>query len=133
MSQGTAFFIMINNSIHDVAAAMLISSGLIMWTIRIRAVASGSLEAKAFMLGIYRRMSGVVFFSLFLISLGAIPRIISFKSVELSGAASGGNIAGLIVKHCLIFVAVVSGAWLWISIHRTLKRDIAEDPAPGPR
>lgn len=148
MSREFAVFFMMNNHFHDIATAMLMASGVILWLIdkqlRISEIppVSGFSSARVFMLGISRVISRIFFFSLIWISVSAIPRILSFTRIELPAAVSKNHISGLIAKHIFIYIVIVAGAILWIPINRRFKhmRTLHQSPetqrpgtqTPGP-
>jgi hypothetical protein len=127
VSREFVVFIMMNNHLHDIATAMVMASGVILWLINkqlrvseISPISSFS-SARLFMLDISQVISKIVFFSLIWISISAIPRILSFTRIEWPPAVSNNHISGLIAKHVLTYIVTVTGAILWISINRRLK------------
>jgi flagellar biosynthesis protein FlhB len=131
MSREFAVFIMMNNHFHDIATAMLMASGVMLWIIytqlRISEISpvsgfsSGFSSSRGFMLDISKVISKIVFFSLIWISVSAIPRILTFTRIEWPPAVSKNHISGLIAKHIFIYIVIVTGVILWISINRRLK------------
>ncbi len=114
-------FITINNYFHDTATVLLPASGIIMWTIVRHYMKSGGDTAAASVLSIHKRMRVVVTASIVWISAGAIPRILTFTEFELLNALEKNHLTGLIVKHAVVFTAIVFGAVLWIHLNRRIK------------
>ena len=98
-----------------------LASGVIMWTIVRHYMKSGGDTSGAFVLSIHKRMRVVVTASIVWISVGAIPRILTFTKFELFNAAEKKHLPGLITKHALSFTVIVCGAVLWIHLNRKIK------------
>ncbi|MBI5103027.1 MAG: hypothetical protein HZB33_14515 [Nitrospirae bacterium] len=121
MSPEFAVFIMMNNYFHDVATAMLFATGLIMWLIVRHYNKAGNEDLGHFVLRMHRRMRGVILVSLVWITVSAIPRILTFTRFEWHTAVEKKHIIGLIAKHTVAFIILVSGAMLWIHLNRLIK------------
>lgn len=129
MNPSLAFFIMLNNYLHDIATALLMASGVAVWLVTNEAASAANPRIRAFVQDIYRGMTRITFFVLIWISLSAIPRILAFTRLEWPSAYDKGQIPGLIAKHVLAFIIIVSGSFLWISISRAM-RSVSAAKAP---
>jgi hypothetical protein len=122
MSPTFATLIAINNFLHDLASGIPLASGVAMWVIVSQYEKNGDAGTGALMLRLYRWISRIFIGSLFWITFGAIPRILTFTRFESAHALSDHNMDGLIAVHVTIFVVVMSGAFLWISLTRRVRR-----------
>ena len=127
MSPELGVLIMMNNYFHDVATALLLASGYVIWVIVKRYDASSKTrEITEYFLNIYVKAVKLAKFSLIWIILGGIPRIIFYTEFEWSNAAGKGQIIALIIKHILVFAFVGMGAYIWIRINKKVK-EIRQD------
>lgn len=74
-----------------------------------------------YFLAIYHSIARLARFSLYLILVGGIPRILAYKNFELANAVAKNQIYGLIVKHIIAFVFVGAGIYLWIKLNKKVK------------
>lgn len=116
------YLIILNNYLHDVATAMVISLTLLMTYIGRQVDAGSPPEQKEFFLRIYRYFSRLALFSLVWILVGGIPRALAFNSYELLPAAQKGIVPVLIFKHIILFGLVFAGILLWRRINHKVKR-----------
>jgi hypothetical protein len=122
MSPALSTFIAINNFLHDLASGIPLASGVAMWVVVGQYEKNRNDETGALMLRLYRGISRIFVVSLVWITLGAIPRILTFTRFESANALSGHNIAGLIAMHVTIFATVMGGTFLWIALTRKVRR-----------
>jgi hypothetical protein len=114
--------IAINNFLHDLASGIPLASGVAMWVVVSQYEKNGNNETGMLMLRLYQGISRIFLVSLVLITLGAIPRILTFTKFESANALSNHNVTGLIAVHVTIFAAVMGGTFLWIALTRKVKR-----------
>jgi len=112
---------MMNNYFHDVATALLLSSGVAMWFIMKRLGTTTDKAVLRYFLDLQRGMAMLAKVSLFWIVLGGIPRIIFYTEFEWSNAAGKAQVPALIVKHALFVLFIGAGAYLWITINRKVR------------
>lgn len=122
MSPAAGIALMMNNYFHDVATALLASSGLALWAMLHAWERDPRPEAARFFLAVHARMRTLARISLAWIVLGGIPRTIFYSEFEWANAAGRGQVAALAVKHVVFFVVVGFGVWSW----RRLGRRVAE-------
>lgn len=122
MNAAFAVFIMMNNYFHDVATAMPLASGVIMWVILNRAENHDGPALKLFILRLYDGISKMVLVSLIWITVGAIPRLLAFMRFEWANASLRHQELGLTAKHMLAFVILTGGIYLWISLIGRIKK-----------
>ncbi len=119
MSPSLGVLIMMNNYFHDVATALLMASGIVIWVIvRRYDSAIKTRETTEYFLRIYNSATKLVRFSLIWIILGGIPRTIFYTEFEWANAAGKNQIPALLVKHVLAFTFVGIGAYIWLKINR---------------
>jgi hypothetical protein len=122
MNPAFSVFIMINNFLHDIVIAVPLASGVAMRVIVGRLENNGDAGADALMLNMYSKISRIFIGSLVWISLGAIPRILTFTRFEWAHALSDHNIPGLIAKHLIIFAVLMAGTFLWVALTRRVRK-----------
>ncbi len=113
----TALFVIVNNYLHDVATAVLLSSAVILMVLERRAVRSHE-GAVAVLREAYPALTRLAWGALIWIVVGGIPRVIFFSRYEWDPAVTGGIVPALAVKHALMFAAVVAGAVMWRRVAR---------------
>jgi hypothetical protein len=114
-------FIILNNYLHDVATAILLSSAVIFYVLGKQAKAGGEGERRAFVRA-YGTLTKFARGALAWIIIGGIPRTIFFKQYEFIPADTKGIVADLIIKHVLLVSAVVAGSVMWLR----MKKAVAE-------
>ncbi len=105
--------VIMNNYFHDVATAMLFSTGLLMLVLykSLRTdLTPGRME---FFRQIYAKYTLVARLSLAWILAGGIPRLIYYKRIEWTMALDNRIVPALIIKHIIMFTLVIAGAVLW--------------------
>ncbi len=119
MSPLLGVLIMMNNYFHDVATALLMASGIVIWVIvRRYDSAIKTRETTEYFLRIYNSATKLVRFSLIWIIIGGVPRTIFYTEFEWANAAGKNQIPALLVKHVLAFAFVGIGAYIWLKINR---------------
>lgn len=121
MSPSLGVIIMMNNYFHDVATALLLASGIVMWLIAKKLGSSRDNAVIHYFLNLYNGITCLAKFSLAWIIIGGIPRTIFYTEFEWANAAGKGQITALIVKHILALIFVGSGAHIWIRLHKRVK------------
>ncbi|MBI5195827.1 MAG: hypothetical protein HZA10_05865 [Nitrospirae bacterium] len=122
MSPFLGVLIMMNNYFHDVATALLMASGIVVWVIvRRYDSAIKTKETTEYFLRIYNSATKLARFSLVWIIIGGVPRTIFYTEFEWANAAGKNQIPALLVKHVLAFVFVGIGAYIWLKINRRVK------------
>ncbi len=116
-----AALLTLNNYCHDIATAMLMASGMVMWVILRRIGDTESPEVRTFTLSLYAGITKIVTFSLIWLAAGAVPRILTFSTFEYADAIAKDHLTGLMAKHLSAFALVLGGAYLWISLIRRVK------------
>lgn len=121
MSTGLGIAIMMNNYFHDVATALLMTCGFVMWIIVRKMDRSSDENVIRYFLRIYGSVTWFARFSLIWILVGGVPRILAYKKFEWANALGKSQVPALIVKHILAFIFVGLGAYLWIKLSRQVK------------
>ncbi len=125
MSPTFATLMAINNFMHDLVSGIPLASGIAMWAIISQCEKNRDEETEALMFRLYRWISRIFIVSLIWITVGAIPRILTFTRFESAHAVRDNNMSGLIALHVTIFAAVMSGMFLWIALTRRVRRSRA--------
>lgn len=118
MSPELGLAVMLNNYLHDVATALLVSSAAALWFMARDLGADPSPEAARYYLRIHGAMGRVALLSIAWIVLGGIPRTIFFERFEWANAAGKLQVPALVAKHVLIFALVGVGLWGWSRLRR---------------
>jgi len=118
----TSILIIINNYLHDVATAVLLSSAVILFVLDRQAMRGGAEQSRA-LARAFPALTRFAWGAIVWIVVGGIPRTIFFSRYEWDPALVKGIVPALIVKHTLMVVAVVIGAIMW---SRAAKRARAE-------
>jgi hypothetical protein len=120
-SPGLGVAVMMNNYFHDVATALMIGSAFALHAIVKIQAEMKSPEATVFFLKSYEKMTKLFRFALWWIIIGGVPRTIFYASFEWNHFADKQQVPALMVKHVLMFAAVVYGIVAW----RRLKVKVA--------
>jgi len=121
ISPGLGVAIMMNNYFHDVATALLAGSAFALHAIARAQETMNTPTSAVFFLKTYRQMVKLFHFALWWIVIGGIPRTIFYTSFEWANAADKLQVPALMVKHVLMFTAVIWGMYAW----RRLKLKVA--------
>lgn len=120
----TAVLIIINNYLHDVATAVLLGTAVIMWALG-RQVERGGPADAAVVARLYPTLTKFAWGAVAWIVVGGVPRTIFFTRYEWDPAVVKGILPALILKHTLMFAAVVGGVLLWRSVKRRIDKATA--------
>lgn len=123
-----SILIILNNYLHDVATALLLSSAVIL-TVLARRARSGGPDVQRWFADAYRVLTRFAWGALVWIIVGGIPRTIFFNQYEFIPADTKGIVADLIIKHVVLVTSVIVGAVMWIRVGRAVKA--AEQADPG--
>lgn len=118
MSPSLGIAIMMNNYFHDVATALLLASGVVMWIVLKRLGNNTDKGVSDYFLSLYKSITGLAKFSLAWIIIGGVPRTIFYREFEWANYAGKGQIPALIVKHILAFIFVTAGIYLWLKLRK---------------
>jgi hypothetical protein len=105
--------IIINNYLHDVATAVLLSSAVILYVLGRQAERGGEPDRRAFARA-YATLTKFAWGSLAWVIVGGIPRTIFFPTYEFIPADAKGIVADLVIKHVLMVAAVATGGVMWL-------------------
>ena len=122
MSPTVGVVIMMNNYFHDVATALLLASGIVMWIIVKRLGSENNEAVIGYFLKVYQGVTRLAKFALLWILIGGVPRTLAYKEFEWANAVGKNQVPALIVKHILAFIFVGCGAYLWIKLSRKIKQ-----------
>jgi hypothetical protein len=107
--------IIINNYLHDVATALLLSSAVILWVLGRQAERGDEGERRAFARA-YRTLTRFAWGALAWIIIGGIPRTIFFPTYEFIPASVKGIVLDLVIKHVLLVAGVIAGGVMWLRL-----------------
>ena len=123
MGSNWSILIILNNYLHDVATATLLSSAVILWVLGRQARRGGADERRAFARA-YRTLTRFAWGALAWIIIGGIPRTIFFPTYEFIPAETKGIVADLVVKHVLLVSAVIAGAIMWVRLGKVARAEL---------
>jgi len=118
--------IIINNYLHDVATAVLLSSAVILYVLGRQAKSGGGGERRA-LARAYGTLTRFAWGALAWIIIGGIPRTIFFAEYEFIPASVKGIVLDLIIKHVLLVSGVIAGSIMWVRLGRLARAEIAEE------
>lgn len=121
MSESAAIVLMMNNYLHDVATALLVASGYVMWVVWKNLDPDAGHDAIRYFVRMYHRITKLAWFSFTWILLFGIPRVIYYKEFEWSNMAGRGQVPALIAKHILAFTLVACGTVLWMKVRKVVR------------
>jgi len=121
MSESAAIVLMMNNYLHDVATALLVASGYVMWVLWKCMDPEAGHDAIHYFVRMYYKITKLARFSFVWILIFGIPRVIFYKEFEWSNMAGRGQVPALIVKHIFAFTLVFVGASLWIKVRKKVR------------
>jgi len=121
MSQGFATFILMNNYFHDVATAMLLACGIVLWVMmkHLGDDRDGSLTGYA--AALFRGVTAMFRFSVLWIVASGILRISTFRSFEWFNTTQKHFEAGLLVKYAIAVAMMILGSVLWIRLSGAMR------------
>jgi hypothetical protein len=122
--------IVLNNYLHDVATAVLLSSAVILFVLGRQARRGGEGERVAFARA-YKTLTRFAIGALVWIILGGIPRTIFFTKYEFIPAQMNGIVPDLIMKHVILVTMVVVGGVMWVRLGRFAREIAAGDERPA--
>lgn len=121
--------IILNNYLHDVATALLLSSAVILYVLA-RQAKNGSVGERQALVRAYRTLTRFAWGALAWIIVGGIPRTIFFPTYEFIPASVKGIVLDLVIKHVLLVAGVVAGGVMWIRIGKQTAGYAAGDGKP---
>ena len=120
MSIDWTIVIILNNYLHDVATAVLLSSAVILYVLDRQAKGGGEGERKA-LARAYQALTRFAWGALAWIVIGGIPRTIFFERFEFIPANTNGIVLDLIIKHVLLVTGVIAGGIMWIRMGKRMR------------
>jgi hypothetical protein len=120
MNEYAAIVLMMNNYLHDVATALLISSGYVIWAVWRCLVVDAGEEVCRYFIRIYSGVTKLARASFILILVFGIPRVLYYKEFEWSNMAGRGQVPALMVKHVVAFTLVALGIVLWMKVRKVV-------------
>jgi cytochrome c oxidase assembly factor CtaG len=118
MNESAAIVLMMNNYLHDVATALLVAGGYVMWVVWKCLDPEAGHDAVRYFIRMYYRITKLARFSFLWILVFGVPRVIYYREFEWSNMAGRGQVPALIVKHILAFTLVAGGAVLWMKVRK---------------
>src|SRR5665648_625655 len=116
MGSNWSILIILNNYLHDVATATLLSSAVILWVLGRQARRGGADERRALARFAWGALAWII--------IGGIPRTIFFPTYEFIPAETKGIVADLVVKHVLLVSTVIAGAIMWIRLGKVARAEL---------
>jgi hypothetical protein len=122
ISPGLGVAIMMNNYFHDMATGLLVGSGFALHAIIGIQKRMNTPESTLFFLKTNQHMVKLFKFALWWVVLGGVPRTIFYTSFEWANAADKLQVPALMVKHVMMFTAVVWGVIAWRRMQQRVAR-----------
>jgi len=121
MTQGFATFVLMNNYFHDVATAMLLACGIMLWVMLKNLGNEQDGVLLRYAAELFRGVSALFWFSVLWIIASGIVRIATFRSFEWFNTTQKHFEAGLFVKYGIALVMMIAGSLLWIRLSRKMR------------
>jgi hypothetical protein len=109
------------NYSHDIATALLATSGAALWMLSMNFPTDATPAAERFFVGAYRGITRIAKDSLYWIVLAGVPRVIFYMQYEWSDLAGDLQIVAVVIKHIVMFLLVGTGVYFWIQLGRQVK------------
>jgi len=122
MKEFLPIIIMLNNYLHDLATALLFTSGFVLMCLYKWIINKDSKPYLDIYVKLFHVLTKLGLASLVWIFLGGIPRVIFFSKYEWWNAVSKGIILALTIKHIIMFLLVGTGIYLWIRLRKQLQK-----------
>src|SRR3990172_927084 len=106
-------FIMMNNYFHDLATALLLTSGIAVYVLAKSAEAKKDRSVIEFYVEAYGRMTVLGRIAFGWIIVAGAPRLITFKNYEWVSYVGNNQVPAIMVKHTLMFLVVGAGIFYW--------------------
>ena len=115
-----SILIIVNNYLHDVATAVLLSSAVILYVLDRQARGGDEGERRA-LARAYGTLTRFAWGALAWIVVGGIPRTIFFPTYEFIPASVRGIVLDLVIKHVLLVLGVIAGGVMWARIGKRVR------------
>jgi uncharacterized membrane protein len=112
MSEWLAVFLLMNNYFHDVATAMLLACGIVLWAIMKAQDSAAGSGASAYASAMRRSVMRLVRFSVAWIVASGVIRIATVEEFEWKNFTDKGLESGLIAKYVIAVVMMFVGAYV---------------------
>lgn len=115
-------FIMMNNYFHDFAAALLVTSAVVIMILARSVERQGHIEAVRYFVDIFPKLTLLARISIGWIIVAGAVRLYFYTGFEWAEAVGRDQVPALIVKHLMLFTAVGTGAYFWFRLSRKVRR-----------
>ena len=113
--------VMLNNYLHDFATAMVVVTSYAMF-LMVRYAEKEGADVKRMVLRLYPKMLHLAAGSFIFLLFAGVIRTFTFREYEWLEAAGKGQVYVLVIKHILLFSLFGYGLYLWIRVHKRVKR-----------
>ncbi len=113
---------MMNNYLHDFAAALLVTSAVVILVMARSVERQGHIEAVRYFVDIYPKLTLLARASMGWIIVAGAIRLYYYTGFEWAEAVGKDQVPALIVKHLMMFTAVGAGAYFWLRLSRKVKK-----------
>ena len=114
MSEWFAVFLLMNNYFHDVATAMLLACGIVLWAFGKAETAVSDKTANDYASAMRRSVVRLVWLSVAWIVVSGVIRIATVKEFEWKNFTDKGLEAGLVAKYVIAVVMMIVGGYLLV-------------------
>lgn len=113
--------IILNNFIHDLAAAMWFCGTLIIFIMVREGTKRDHVEINNFIKKVYKKLLLITRISLIVVILGGVIRAFTYHKYEWAAALGKNQVDLLIIKHLLFGFIVIAGIYIQIRLSRKVK------------
>lgn len=114
-------FVMLNNYFHDLATALLMTSGIAVYYLAKAAEQTNDREVIRYFADSFRKLT-LLGRAAFIWIIGAgVVRLVAYKDFEWAEAVGKDQVPALVVKHLIMFTVVGVGVYYWRKLNTRVK------------
>ncbi len=107
---------------HDIATALLASSGAALWMLDRHYPSPASPGAERYFLKTFSGITRLAAYSLIWILAAGVPRVLFYREYEWADAAGDLQIVAIVIKHVVMFLLVGFGIFYWAKLGKRAKQ-----------
>jgi len=125
--------VMMNNYFHDLATALLATSGVVLWVFGRVLDRHDASSVQTYFVDAYHRLTRLAIVALVWIIIGGAIRAATYRQFEWANAVGNAQVPALVVKHVVLFAAVALGAAAWLKLRARVRafEGAGDARAPG--
>jgi len=121
MTTFVPMLVMTLNYSHDIATALLATSGAALWMLSRHYPSAVEPGAEAFFVRVHYGLTRLAKYSLIWVLLAGVPRIAVYRTYDWADSAGDLQIVVIALKHAVMFLLVGAGLFYWVKLGRKAK------------